>query len=119
MLGEIPRCHSISASGGLAHDNNTISEGRCTLPNGTYLTIYVWAAGDTSDQHNYVHQHDVPCQKAVKPGYAPNGCIIGSSPTPWFAYILTSGGAPGYATEVWNSVTTALNGRLVTNIPAS
>jgi hypothetical protein len=109
IMSKIPGCSGISTSGGSSLDDNTVSEGGCTLDDGTNLSIYVWAAGDVSDLEQYMYL-------SSNPGYC---CIVGSKPMPWAISLDTSAYAPSYAAGLWSSVERALRGAAVTSVPAS
>jgi len=108
IMNRIPGCSSISTSGGSSLNDNTFSEGSCTLSD-TNLSIYVWAEGDASDLEQYM-------SFAANPGYC---CIVGSKPMPWAISLDTSAYAPSYAASLWATVERALNGQAVTNPPSS
>jgi hypothetical protein len=116
ILSKIPGCTGIWTSGGNSLDN-TISEGGCTLSDETSLNIYVFE--DAGSQHDYVYQND-PCEtmQVVNPP-APDGCIVGSNPQPWFVDVGTSGGALIVAESDWAKVAADLHGQVVTKIAAS
>ena len=109
IMNKIPGCSGISTSGGSSLDDNTISEGGCTLSGTTNLSIYVWAAGDVSDLEQYM-------SFAANPVYC---CIVGSKPMPWAISLDTSAYAPSYAASLWAAVESALKGQAVTNPPSS
>jgi hypothetical protein len=106
LMGKIPGCTGVSTSGGNSLDDNTVSEGSCTLNDGTEVNVYLWAAGDTSDLEQYV--------------YISSGdgcCVVGTKPQPWavsFDY-LGVGNDPGD----WSAVEDALSGQAVPNPPSS
>ncbi len=117
ILSKIPGCTASWGGGGNSLDDNTISEGGCSLRDGTGVDIYVWE--DTIDQHDYVYQND-PCgQMDVVNPPAPDGCIVGYRPMPWFIDVASSGGAMVVAKRDWANVAAALHGQIVTKIPAS
>ena len=117
ILSRIRGCTGIWTASGSSLDDNTVSEGGCSLPDGTLLNIYVWE--DNIDQHDYVYQND-PCgpMEVVNPP-APDGCIVGNRPLPWFVDVGSSGGAWVVAESDWAKVAAALHGQIVTKIPAS
>lgn len=119
ILSKIPGCGSISTASGNSLDDNTIAEGSCDLSNGASLTVYVWAAGDTSDQHDYVYWNAKCTSSGAPPLNAPDGCFVGSNPTPWFIDVSTSNYAMSFAESAWTPVENALNGLHVTKAPLS
>ncbi|GEM_PF-6264058 len=120
ILSKIPGCENISTTGGSSLDDNTVAEGSCNLSDGTNLKIYVWAAGDTSDQHDFVYWNSSNCTSSGPPPLnAPDGCFVGSNPTPWFIDISTSNFAMSGAESDWSPVENALSGVRVTTVPAS
>lgn len=120
ILSKIPSCASISTTGGYSIDDNTVAEGSCDLADGTTLKIYVWAAGDTSDQHDFVYWNSSNCTSSGPPPLnAPDGCFVGSNPTPWFIDISTSNFAMSGAESDWSPAENALGGVRVTTPPAS
>jgi hypothetical protein len=119
IMSKIPGCSSVTTSGGDSLDDNTISEGSCTLPDGTSLNAYVWAAGDASDLEQYVYWNPVCASSFPPPDNAPDGCIVGNRPQPWFIDISTSNYAMTAAQSDWAAVEAALNGEHVSHIPAS
>jgi len=58
ILSKIPGCTKISTTDGNSYQDNTIAEGSCDLPNYASLKIYVWAAGDDLDQHDFVYWYN-------------------------------------------------------------
>jgi hypothetical protein len=120
ILSKIPGCGNISTTGGYSLHDNTVAEGSCYLSDGTSLKIYVWSAGDISDQHNFVYWDSSNCTSSTAPSLnAPDGCFVGSSPMPWFIKISTSNFAMSGAESDWTPVENALSGVQVTTAPAS
>ncbi len=71
-------------------DDNTVSEGQCSLPadrygNGPAISVWVWAKGDAADQHRFIKQNMV----------ADDCYLSGSRPSPWFADLNFSPGITG------------------------
>ncbi len=103
-------------------NDNTVAEGNCSLADGTGVSVYVWAWGDTSDQHDYVYQNDNLClSQYPPPDNAPDGCFVGSNPQPWFIDVGTSNFAMSGAESDWAPVENALTlGAIhVTKVPLS
>jgi hypothetical protein len=111
ILSKLPGYSDIQTFGGVSLDDNTISEGNCTFDE-TTLQIYVWAAGDTSDQHQFVSFGD-PCEASLTPGSSQDGCIVGTRPTPWYISVGTDGYWPPVAAALWRKIARALRGRVV------
>lgn len=119
ILSKIPGCGNISTTGGFSIDDNTVAERSCYLPDGTSVKIYVWAAGDTSDQHDFVYWNG-NCTSSVAPPFnAPDGCFVGNNPMPWFIDISTSTYSMSGAEIDWAQVENALGGSRITATPAS
>jgi hypothetical protein len=117
-MKQIPGCSGITTDSGGSWDDNTISEGNCYLANATEVSVYVWAPGDITDQHDYVYQYDSNCGG---PAFnVTDGCFVGSNPQPWFIDIATSNFAAMSAAEsAWLPVENGLNAIHVSQAPAS
>jgi hypothetical protein len=105
FMSSIPGCSGISTQGGDSLDDNTVSEGNCTLSDGSDLDVYIWGDGDTSDLEQYVYINASSGQC----------CIVGTTPVPWAISLNTIMAVD----DDWTSVETALHGQTVTNPPAS
>ena len=118
-MKKIPGCTSIMTNGGNSLDDNTVSEGSCQLADGTNVSVYVWLAGDTSDQHDYVYWNGNCTSSGSSPFNSPDGCFVGRDPQPWFIDISTSGISMSGAESELAPVENALTGFQVTKVPAS
>jgi hypothetical protein len=109
ILAKIPGCTNISTSDGDSYHDNTIAEGSCDLPNYASLKIYVWAAGDDLDLHDWVYWYS-SCTPSTgfSGGTVTDGCFVGSNPTPWFIDVES------VVPSDWTPVENALH---VTHIP--
>lgn len=70
----------------LANEANVAGHGTSA----TEVSVYVWAWGDTIDQHDYVYQSDSNCGASGQPTFVTDGCFVGSNPQPWFIDVSTS-----------------------------
>ncbi len=119
-MKQIPGCTSITTTDGNANDDSTVAEGTCQLADGTTVNVYMWAAGDDADLHDYVYWNGSNCANSGSV-FAPDGCFVGSSPQPWFIDVGTSESA--YALSAaqadWAPVENLGDAIQVTNIPDS
>jgi hypothetical protein len=121
IMKQIPGCTGITTNGGDSFDDNTVSEGSCTLADGTHVRVYVWFDGDTSEQHDYVYQNASNCSSSSSSTFSvPDGCFVGSNPQPWFIDVATSSDfSTSGAQSDWAAVEDGLSVTPVTNVPLS
>lgn len=111
LLSQISGCGNISATGGNSLDDNTVAEGSCDLTDGTAVQVYVWAAGDDLDEHDYVYWQS-GCGSSSSP--ATDGCFTSSDPAhPWFIDVT------GKSVSDWTPVESAFGVLSVTSVPDS
>jgi hypothetical protein len=102
LMNKISGCGSIQTWGGFSLDSNTVSEGSCQFSEGTLLTVYTWAAGDTTDQADFVDNNKLSL------------CVVtGSEPVPWAVTMQIDAYASTYATGVQERVASDLSGSSV------
>jgi hypothetical protein len=90
LMGKIHGCINVVTSGGSKQDDNTISEGQCSLPadrygNGPAISVWVWPKGDVADHRRFISQNMM----------ADDCYISGSRPSPWFADLNFNPGITG------------------------
>ncbi|HUY48150.1 MAG TPA: hypothetical protein VMV92_20875 [Streptosporangiaceae bacterium] len=120
IMKNIPGCTNITTNGGNSLDDNTVSEGSCQLADGTNVSVYVWFAGDISDQHDYAYQNASNCVSSGSSVFVPDGCFVGSNPQPWFIDVATSNSfSTSGAESDWAPVENGLAAIQVTNVPLS
>lgn len=121
IMKEIPGCTGITTNGGDSFDDNTVSEGSCTLADGTHVRVYVWFDGDTSEQHDYVYQNASSCSSSSLSTFSvPDGCFVGGNPQPWFIDVDTSSDfSTSGAQSDWAAVEDGLAVTPMTSVPFS
>jgi hypothetical protein len=121
IMKKIPGCTNITTDGGGSLDDNTISEGSCQLADGTNVNVYVWMAGDITDQHDYVYQNASNCTASSSSVFpVPDGCFVGNNPRLWFIDVATGSFLSRSGAESdWTPIENALAVTPVTKVPAS